>query len=145
MLMPTKRDWDYGRLEVNDGFKAGVIYLDITHVPLVKQLDVYLLFSTHLLGFSFLPYTSSFNETPLTLNTCHRTPGMSPIAPPIEPPIPPIITSSCSSTKLRAPSLGRKAVTDLPFFISCTLTHLRTAELGCFDSMPTFSSTIPLA
>src|ERR671925_720142 len=145
MLVPAKRDRDDSRLKINDRFEAWVFYLDIDHVPLAEQLDVYLLLPAHLLGFSFLPRTSSSNETPLTLNTCHLTPGMSPIAPPIAPPIPPIITSSCSSTKLSAPSFGRKAVTDLPFFISCTLTHLRTAELGCFDSIPTFSSTMPLA
>ena len=33
----------------------------------------------------------------------------------------------------------------LPFLMSCTRTHLRMAELGCFASTPTFSSTIPLA
>ena len=44
-----------------------------------------------------------------------------------------------------APLRGRKAVIDFPFLINCTRTHLRTAELGCFDSMPTFSKTIPLA
>src|SRR5437879_13464955 len=84
----------------------------------------------YLLGFSFLPRTSSFKETPFTLKTCHLTPGISPIAPPIDPPMPSSMTSSCSSTKFNAPSLGRKAVIDFPFLISCTLTHFLTAELG---------------
>src|SRR5919199_6530866 len=100
---------------------------------------------SYLLGFSFRPRTSSLSDTPLTWNTCHLTPGMSPMAPPIEPPIPSNMTSSCSSTKFNAPSRGRKAVIDLPFFINCTLTHFLTAELGCLDSIPTFSKTIPLA
>jgi hypothetical protein len=33
----------------------------------------------------------------------------------------------------------------LPFLMSCTRTHLRMAELGCFASMPSFSRTMPLA
>ena len=40
---------------------------------------------------------------------------------------------------------GTKAVTFLPFLMSCTRTHLRIAELGCLASTPTFSSTIPFA
>merc|ERR1719270_810623 len=54
-------------------------------------------------------------------------------------------TSSFSSTKLRQPSLGTKAVIFFPFLISCTLTHFLIAELGCLASTPTFSRTIPLA
>ena len=38
-----------------------------------------------------------------------------------------------------------KAVTFLPFLMSCTRTHLRMAELGCLASTPTFSRTMPLA
>lgn len=40
---------------------------------------------------------------------------------------------------------GTNAVTFLPFLISCTRTHLRMAELGCFASTPTFSRTMPFA
>merc|ERR1711862_617812 len=54
-------------------------------------------------------------------------------------------TSSFSSTKLRQPSLGTKAVIFLEFLISWTRTHFRMAELGCLASTPTFSRTIPLA
>merc|ERR1711998_765490 len=49
------------------------------------------------------------------------------------------------SRKLRQPSRGTKAVIFLPFLISCTRTDLRIAELGCLASIPTFSSTMPLA
>ena len=38
--------------------------------------------------------------------------------------------------KFRQPSLGTKAATFLPFLINCTRTALRTAELGCLDSIP---------
>ena len=55
------------------------------------------------------------------------------------------LTSSFSSTKLRQPSLGTKAVIFLPFLMSCTLTHFLIAELGCLASTPTFSRTMPLA
>jgi hypothetical protein len=98
----------------------------------------------HRAGFCFLPYTSSFRDTPFTVMTFQRTPGMSPIAPPRVPPMPSTITSSCSSTRLSAPSPGRKAVITLPFLISCVRTHLRMALFGCLDSTPTFSSTMPL-
>jgi hypothetical protein len=40
---------------------------------------------------------------------------------------------------------GTKAVTFFPFLINCTRTHFRMAELGCFASTPTFSSTMPFA
>ena len=40
---------------------------------------------------------------------------------------------------------GTKAVTFLPFLMSCTRTHFRMAELGCLASTPTFSRTIPFA
>ena len=33
----------------------------------------------------------------------------------------------------------------LPFLMSCVRTHLRMALLGCFDSTPTFSRTMPRA
>src|SRR5919108_6300192 len=147
MLMSSKTNWYYGRIQCNDIFQARILDFNFVRAPLVKQQHVIFFcnHSIHLLGFSFLPYTSSISDTPFTLNTCHLTPGMSPIAPPIDPPIPSSRTSSCSSTKFNAPSLGRNAVTDFPFFISWTLTHFLTAELGCLDSMPTFSRTIPLA
>merc|ERR1712136_487824 len=41
--------------------------------------------------------------------------------------------------------VGTNAVIFLPFLMSCTRTHFLIAELGCFASTPTFSSTIPLA
>ena len=50
-----------------------------------------------------------------------------------------------SSTKLRQPSHGTNAAIFLPFLMSCTRTHFRIAEFGCFASMPIFSSTMPLA
>src|SRR3989338_2003438 len=77
--------------------------------------------------------------------TCHLTPGMSPFEPPIAPPMHSMITSSCSSIIFVAPSLGQNAVTCLPFFISCTLTHFLMPELGCFASSCTFSRTMPFA
>merc|ERR1719453_2505995 len=69
---------------------------------------------------------------------------MSPLAWP-ERPKPATSTSSFSSRKLRQPSRGTKAVIFLPFLISCTRPDLRIAELGCLASIPTFSSTMPLA
>ena len=47
--------------------------------------------------------------------------------------------------KFKQPSFGTKAVTFLAFFNNWALTHLRIAELGCFDSTPSFSNTMPLA
>lgn len=41
-----------------------------------------------------------------------------------------------SSVKLRQPSRGTNAANFFPFFISCTRTHFRMAELGCFASIP---------
>merc|ERR1711924_255682 len=82
--------------------------------------------------------------TPDTLVILKRTPGISPLAWP-DRPNPDTSTSSFSSTKLRQPSRGTKAVTFLPFLISSTRTDLRIAELGCLASMPTFSSTMALA
>lgn len=38
--------------------------------------------------------------------------------------------------KLRQPSRGTNAASFLPFLISCTRTHFRIAELGCFASIP---------
>ncbi len=70
---------------------------------------------------------------------------MSPFDRPIHPPMHSIITSSCSSTSLVAPSPGRNAVTCFPFFTSWTRTHFLIAEFGCFASSWTFSRTIPLA
>jgi hypothetical protein len=79
-----------------------------------------------------------------TFTILKRTPGMSPFAWPWRPK-PATKTSSFSSTKFRQPSLGTKAAIFLPFLMSCTRTHLRTAEFGCLDSIPIFSRTIPLA
>merc|ERR1712023_146633 len=95
-------------------------------------------------GFSFFSLNKARRPTPDTLQILKRTPGISPLAWP-DRPNPETRTSSFSSTKLRQPSRGTKAVTFLPFLISCTRTDLRMAELGCLASMPTFSSTIPLA
>src|SRR3990167_107757 len=76
---------------------------------------------------------------------CHLTPGMSPFDLPIAPPMHSMMTSSCSSIIFIAPSLGQNEVTCLPFFISWTRTHFLIAEFGCFASICTFSSTMPLA
>jgi hypothetical protein len=86
---------------------------------------------------------SAQSDTPATLMTLKRTPGMSPTAWP-ERPKPAMRTSSLSSTKLRQPSRGTKAAIFLPFLMSCTRTALRIAELGCLASMPIFSRTMPL-
>jgi len=114
---------------------------------------------------TFFSFHRASRPTPETLTTLNRTPGISPFAFPRRPK-PEIRTSSFSSTKFRQPSFcgcrmvslkvqkreiqktaltGTKAVTFFPFLISCTRTHLRMAELGCFASTPTFSSTIPFA
>src|SRR3989344_4427608 len=77
--------------------------------------------------------------------TCHLTPGMSPFDLPIAPPMHSMMTSSCSSIIFTAPSPGQNEVTCLPFFINWTRTHFLMAEFGCFASICTFSSTIPLA
>jgi len=96
------------------------------------------------LGFSFFSFQRALNPTPETLTTLKRTPGISPLALPLRPK-PARRTSSFSSTKLRQPSFGTKAVTFFPFLINWTLTHFRMAEFGCLASTPTFSRTIPLA
>jgi hypothetical protein len=111
---------------------------------------------------TFFSFHSARRPTPETLTILKRTPGISPLALPRRPK-PEMRTSSFSSTKLRQPSFykivlspgsqnssgarrtGTKAVTFLPFLMSCTRTHLRMAELGCLASTPTFSSTMPLA
>jgi len=95
-------------------------------------------------GFSFFSFHRASRPTPDTFTTLNRTPGISPLALPRRPK-PEMRTSSFSSTKLRQPSLGTKAVTFFPFLMSCTRTHLRMAELGCFASTPTFSRTMPFA
>ena len=95
-------------------------------------------------GFSFFSFQRARSPTPETLTTLKRTPGISPLALPLRPK-PEMRTSSFSSTKLRQPSLGTKAVIFFPFLISWTRTHLRMAELGCLASTPTFSRTMPLA
>ena len=119
------------------------------------------------LGFSFFSFHSAERPTPETLTTLNRTPGISPLALPLRPK-PASSTSSFSSTKFRQPSFGTassqcpsfnslerllwrlswyapKAVTFLPFLMSCTRTHFRMAEFGCLASTPTFSSTMPFA
>lgn len=95
-------------------------------------------------GFSFFSFHRASSETPETLTTLKRTPGISPFAFPFLP-NPASRTSSFSSTKFKQPSLGTKAVTFFPFLINWTRTHFRIAELGCLASTPTFSRTIPLA
>jgi len=71
--------------------------------------------------------------------------GMSPFALPIFPPMHSTKTSSCSLMNFCALFPGMKTVMGLPFFTSWILAHLRIAELGCFASICTFSSTIPFA
>jgi len=92
-------------------------------------------------GFSFFSLKRARRATPDTLTILKRTPGMSPLACPLRPK-PATRTSSFSSMKLRQPSLGTKAAIFLPFLISCTRTHLRTAELGCLDSIPLHSQQV---
>jgi hypothetical protein len=87
------------------------------------------------LGFSFFPLYKARSETPETLTTLNRQPGISPFDLPRFP-NPDISTSSFSSTKLRQPSLGTKQAIFLPFLMSWTRTPLRIAELGCFASRP---------
>ena len=41
-----------------------------------------------------------------------------------------------TSMKFKQPSRGTKAVIFFPFLMSCTRTHLRMAEFGCFASTP---------
>jgi len=100
--------------------------------------------SFYVLGFSFFPNHNAFNETPATLTTLNRTPGISPTEWP-DRPNPAIKTSSFSSIKFKQPSDGTNAVIFLPFLISCTRTHFLIAELGCFASIPNRSVTIPFA
>lgn len=110
---------------------------------------------------TFFSFHKARRPTPETFTTLKRTPGISPLALPLRPK-PEMRTSSFSSTKFKQPSFcinvlvnsrqvgmkartGTKAVTFLPFLISCTRTHLRMAELGCLASTPTFSRTMPFA
>lgn len=86
-------------------------------------------------GFSFLCLKRANKETPETLTTLKRTPGISPTACP-ERPKPAMSTSSFSSMKFKQPSLGTNAAIFFPFLISCTRAHLRMAELGCLASIP---------
>jgi hypothetical protein len=85
---------------------------------------------------TFFSFHSASRPTPDTFTTLNRTPGISPFALPFRPK-PEMRTSSFSSTKLRQPSLGTKAVTFFPFLMSCTRTHFRIAEFGCLASTPT--------
>merc|ERR1719199_274785 len=103
-----------------------------------------LLQSSHDRGFSFFSRYRAPRPQPATFTTLKRTPGMSPTACPRRPK-PEISTSSFSSMKLRQPSRGTKAAIFLPFLMSCTRQHFRMAELGCFASIPIFSTTIPFA
>ena len=103
----------------------------------------YALFA-HVTGLSFLWSQRARSDVLAHFMILNLTPGKSPTACP-ERPNPATSTSSLSSTKLIPPSLGTKAVIFLPFFLSWTLTHLRTAEFGCLASTPTFSTTIPAA
>merc|ERR1740124_2133482 len=98
----------------------------------------------HERGFSFFSRYSAPSPQPATLTTLNRTPGISPTAWPYRPK-PEIKTSSFSSMKFKQPSRGTKAAIFLPFLMSCTRQHFRMAELGCFASMPIFSTTMPLA
>ena len=136
-------------------------------MPLFKRLMIYPQAVAHASkvvyerGFSFFSFQSALRPTPETLTTLNRTPGISPLAFPLRPK-PASRTSSFSSTKFKQPSFGTvlissdhqyrdrdqfipKAVTFLPFLMSCTRTHFRMAEFGCLASTPTFSSTMPLA
>ena len=94
--------------------------------------------------FSFFPVNKATSEIPLTATTLKRIPGISPFDLPFLPK-PATKTSSFSAKQLRQPSHGTKAATFLPFFLSMTLTPFLTAELGCFDYTPIFSTTSPLA
>ena len=104
-------------------------------------------------GRSFFPVYSAHRDTLATFTTLNltpaggmagelgqeethtHTPGMSPTACPFLP-NPAISTSSFSSTKLRQPSLGTKAVIFFPFLINWTRMHFLMAELGCLASTP---------
>lgn len=141
--------------------------------PLVAPLNASSMHIVYERGFSFFSFHSALRPTPETLTTLNRTPGISPLALPLRPK-PASRTSSFSSTKFKQPSFGTvgssqycvflvawrmlqrwcdilmdldvpKAVTFLPFLMSCTRTHFRMAELGCLASTPTFSRTMPLA
>lgn len=87
------------------------------------------------LGFSFFPLYKARRETPETLTTLNRQPGISPLDLPLLP-NPEIRTSSFSSTKFKQPSLGTKHAIFFPFLINWTLTPLRMAEFGCLASRP---------
>merc|ERR1719150_2594995 len=95
-------------------------------------------------GFSFFPFHNANKLTPETFTTLNRTPGISPTLCPLRPK-PDTKTSSLSSMKVKQPSAGTNAVIFFPFLMSCTRAHLRMAEFGCFASIPSFSTTIPLA
>ena len=82
-------------------------------------------------------------EIPFTATTLNLIPGKSPTALPFLPK-PATKTSSFSFKKFKQPSFGTKAAIFLPFFLNKTLTHFLIAELGYLDSIPIFSTTIPL-
>merc|ERR1719253_1630212 len=110
------------------------------HTSFVKETQ----YSTYVRGFSFFSLNRAHRPTPATFAILNRTPGISPLAWP-DRPNPATSTSSFSSRKLRQPSRGTNAVIFFPFLINCTRTDLRMAEFGCLASIPTFSSTMPLA
>merc|ERR1719221_948940 len=112
----------------------------MVHAVFVTQETI----ATHERGFSFFSRKRAPRPQPATFTTLNRTPGISPTACPRRPD-PEISTSSFSSMKFRQPSRGTKAAIFLPFLMSWTRQHLRMAELGCFASMPIFSTTMPLA
>merc|ERR1719162_1774604 len=101
-------------------------------------------FPAHDRGFSFFSRNSAPKPQPATFTTLNRTPGISPTACPRRPK-PEMRTSSFSSMKFKQPSIGQNAAIFLPFLISWTRQHFRMAELGCFASIPIFSTTIPFA
>merc|ERR1719387_2406833 len=111
---------------------------------MIGDSDKHLTWSPQERGFSFFSLNSARRPQPATLTTLNRTPGISPTACPRRPK-PEMRTSSFSSIKFKQPSIGQNAAIFLPFLISCTRTHFRMAELGCFASMPIFSTTMPLA
>ena len=111
--------------------------------PSLTHWSMFLGFA-HVTGLSFLCSQRANKEVLATFSILNRTPGISPTAWPLRPK-PATSTSSFSSIKLSPPSRGTYAVILLLFFFSCTLTHLRMAEVGCLASTAIFSTTMPAA